>query len=103
LIQSEAGQLFVTRAAAVKPDFELTQANSRAIARICRVLDGIPLALELAAAHISALSPETLASRLDDSLRLLVGGSRTVVPSQVGAFGPVVPIELLSLGCLDQR
>src|SRR5215472_14896631 len=82
LIRSEAGQLFVARAAAVKPDFELTEANSPAIARICRVLDGIPMALELAAARISALSPETVAARLDDSLRLLVGGSRTAPQRQ---------------------
>jgi predicted ATPase/DNA-binding CsgD family transcriptional regulator len=82
LVDSEAGRLFVTRAQAVQHDFELTQSNAAAVARLCSRLDGIPLAIELAAAHVTALPPELLATRLDDSLRLLVGGGRTAPERQ---------------------
>jgi len=75
-------QLFVERAQSVSPPFRLIRDNSRAVAQICRRLDGIPLALELAAARVKALSVEQIAARLDDRFRLLTGGSRTALPRQ---------------------
>ncbi len=75
-------RLFVERAAAVKPSFRLTEGNGASVAQICTRLDGIPLAIELAAARVKALSPEQIASRLDDRFRLLTGGSRTALPRQ---------------------
>jgi predicted ATPase/class 3 adenylate cyclase len=80
LLISESNQLFVERARAANSNFELTEANASSIAQICRSLDGIPLALELAAARIKSLAPEQLADRLDDMFRLLIGGSRTALP-----------------------
>ncbi|MGQ0603894.1 MAG: ATP-binding protein, partial [Anaerolineales bacterium] len=77
--QSEAVRLFVDRALAVKPDFRVTEVNAATIAQICQRLDGIPLALELAAARMRALSLEQIAARLDDRFRLLTGGSRTAL------------------------
>jgi predicted ATPase len=73
-------QLLVDRAAAVLPGFDVDEANAAAVAEICRRLDGLPLAIELAAARLRSLSPEHLASRLDDRFRLLTGGSRTALP-----------------------
>jgi predicted ATPase len=80
LAASEAVRLFAERAGAVRPEFELTDANAAAVARICRRLDGVPLALELAAARLRALSPDQIANRLDDRFRLLTGSNRTAVP-----------------------
>jgi predicted ATPase len=60
--------------------FELTEGNAEAVGRICRRLEGIPLAIELAAPRMGALSVEQIAQRLDESLRLLTGGGRTVEP-----------------------
>jgi predicted ATPase/class 3 adenylate cyclase len=77
-----AVQLFVARASAAHPDFNLTPANALAVAQVCRRLDGIPLAIELAAARVGALSVEQIAARLDNRFRLLTGGSRTAVPRQ---------------------
>ncbi|MDX1624033.1 MAG: tetratricopeptide repeat protein [Gemmatimonadota bacterium] len=77
---SEAVPLFVDRARTNRPGFELTEANASAVAEICRRLDGIPLAIELAAARIRALSPEQIAERLDDRFALLTGGGRTALP-----------------------
>lgn len=82
LAQSESVQLFVERASAVSPKFTLDDQNAVAIAQICRRLDGIPLALELAAARLTVFSAEQVASRLDDRFRLLTGGSRTALPRQ---------------------
>ena len=79
---SESTQLFLDRARAVTPNFRLTDANAASIAKICTRLDGIPLAIELAAARVKLLSPEQIAARLDDRFRLLVGGSRTALPRQ---------------------
>jgi predicted ATPase/class 3 adenylate cyclase len=79
---SEAGALFVERARTVAPAFSLTQKNAGAVARICRRLDGIPLAIELAAARLKALSVDELAQRVEDRFRLLTGGSRTALPRQ---------------------
>jgi predicted ATPase len=82
LSRAEAVQLFVERAAAVQPGFKLNDHNASAVALICQRLDGIPLALELAAARVGMLSPQQIADRLGDSFRLLTGGSRTALPRQ---------------------
>ena len=79
---SEAGKLFLQRAQAVAPSFALTERNAAAVARVCRRLDGIPLAIELAAARLKALSVDELARRVDDRFRLLTGGLRTALPRQ---------------------
>jgi len=73
-------QLFVDRARAVRPDFALTDGNRAAVAEICRRLDGMPLAIELAAARLRALTPELIVDRLADRFRLLTSGSRTALP-----------------------
>ncbi|HET9110003.1 MAG TPA: AAA family ATPase, partial [Ktedonobacterales bacterium] len=78
LAQVESVALFLDRARARQRDFILTMRNAPAIAAICRQLDGLPLGIELAAAHVGALTPEQIAARLDDALRLLGGGSRTI-------------------------
>jgi len=78
----ESVQLFVERARAANPKFDLTEKNASSIAQICRRLDGIPLALELAAARVSVFSAEQIAARLDDRFKLLTGGSRTALPRQ---------------------
>ncbi|HEV7993726.1 MAG TPA: BTAD domain-containing putative transcriptional regulator [Gemmatimonadaceae bacterium] len=79
LASDEAVQLFVERARASLPSFALTNANAQPVAEICRRLDGIPLAIELAAARVRVLSPEQIARRLDDAFRLLTTGSRTAL------------------------
>ncbi|MGQ0600986.1 MAG: ATP-binding protein [Anaerolineales bacterium] len=78
--QSEAVRLFVARAQAASPDFTLTTENGVWVADICRRLDGIPLAIELAAARVRALSVQQIAERLDNRFSLLMGGSRTALP-----------------------
>jgi predicted ATPase/DNA-binding SARP family transcriptional activator len=75
-----AVRLFADRAAAVLPGFELDAANAQAVASICRNLDGIPLAIELAAPWLRTLTPAQLAARLDDRFTLLTAGSRTALP-----------------------
>ena len=70
------------RARAAHPKFSVTDTNASFIDQICLRLDGIPLAIELAAARTKLLSPEQIADRLDDRFRLLVGGSRTALPRQ---------------------
>jgi predicted ATPase/DNA-binding SARP family transcriptional activator len=82
LLAHEAVQLFVERAEAVRPDFRATEETLPLVARVCARLDGIALALELAAARLSALSLEQVAVRLDDRLHLLTVGSRTAQPRQ---------------------
>jgi predicted ATPase len=77
-----AMRLFIERAASAQPGFSLTEANAPAIAQICYRLDGIPLAIELAAARVSVLNVEQIATRLDNRFRLLTGGSRTAMPRQ---------------------
>src|SRR5512144_1377389 len=78
----DAIQLFLARVAVVKPDFALTRDNAPSVAQICSRLDGIPLAIELAAARMRVLSAEQISTRLDDRFRLLTGGSRTALPRQ---------------------
>jgi predicted ATPase/class 3 adenylate cyclase/Tfp pilus assembly protein PilF len=80
--QYEAVRLFADRALLSQPTFEVTAANAAAVAQVCQRLDGIPLALELAAARVKALPVGQLAARLDDRFRLLTGGSRTALPRQ---------------------
>jgi predicted ATPase/class 3 adenylate cyclase len=80
--KTESIRLFMDRATAMKPDLTLTEDNASFIAQICHRLDGIPLAIELAASRVKALTPEQIASRLDDRFSLLTGGSRTALPRQ---------------------
>jgi non-specific serine/threonine protein kinase len=82
LLQHDAVKLFVERASAVESMFAMTAANAAAIAAVCVRLDGIPLALELAAARVKVLSPTQIQARLNDRFRLLTGGSRTAVARQ---------------------
>ncbi|MDX1378573.1 MAG: AAA family ATPase, partial [Anaerolineales bacterium] len=82
LLDYESIRLFVDRATAANPNFKLTKENASSVAQICRRLDGIPLALELAAARARVLSVEQIAERLDDRFRLLTGGARTALPRQ---------------------
>lgn len=80
VMQSGAVRLFVERASLHRPGFSITDENAPAVVRVCRRLDGMPLAIELAAARIRALTVEQIASRLDDRFRLLTGGSRAALP-----------------------
>lgn len=78
----ESVQLFVDRADLHRPGFVVNEENADALVSICQRLDGIPLALELAAARVRTLSPEEIDARLDQRFRLLTGGSRTALPRQ---------------------
>jgi non-specific serine/threonine protein kinase len=80
--RSPAAALFVQRASAADPAFHLTDGNARAVAEICVRLDGLPLAIELAAARVRIFSAEQIAARLDDRFRLLTTGPRTAPPRQ---------------------
>jgi predicted ATPase/DNA-binding CsgD family transcriptional regulator len=80
VIRFEAVQLFVDRARAALPGFAVTSQNAPAVAEICRRLDGIPLAIELAAARVRVFTVEQIAARLDDRFRLLTAGQRTAMP-----------------------
>ena len=81
--------LFVERARQAKPAFELTAENAAAVAEVCRRLDGLPLALELAAARVKLLTPRAMLGRLDHSLRLLTGGPRDLPGRQQTMRGAV--------------
>ena len=74
--------LFLERAQAVKPEFQMTPENAHAVASICVRLDGLPLAIELAATWVKALAVKQIAARLSDASRLLTGGERTALPRQ---------------------
>ncbi|NUR41323.1 MAG: AfsR/SARP family transcriptional regulator, partial [Streptomyces sp.] len=83
LLPDQAHRLFTERATAVRPDAaDLVLRDADAVAEICRRLDGLPLAIELAAARLRLLTPRQIADRLDDRFRLLTSGSRTVLPRQ---------------------
>jgi predicted ATPase len=79
LVQNACVHLFVDRATAVQSRFALTDRNASTVIQVCHRLDGIPLAIELAAARVIVFSPEQIAARLDDRFRLLTGGSRTAL------------------------
>jgi predicted ATPase/DNA-binding SARP family transcriptional activator/Tfp pilus assembly protein PilF len=80
IAEAESVRLFCDRAGLARPGFSLDAGNAAAVREICRRLDGIPLALELAAARLNALTARQLAARLDDRFRVLSGGSRTGLP-----------------------
>jgi predicted ATPase/class 3 adenylate cyclase/Flp pilus assembly protein TadD len=82
LMQEEAMSLFAERAASAVPTFAVTPRNRSALAQVCARLDGIPLALELAAARVRVLTVEQIARHMDDRFRLLTGGNRTALPRQ---------------------
>lgn len=82
LSQYEAVRLFIDRASLVSPHFMVDKENAPAIAQICYRLDGIPLAIELAAARVKMMSVDQISKRLDDRFRLLTGGARTALPRQ---------------------
>jgi predicted ATPase/class 3 adenylate cyclase len=79
IARAEAVRLFADRAAAVRPDFTVTAQNAAAVAAVCRRLDGVPLAIELAAARVPAMTPADLARRLDRSFAVLARGRRGAV------------------------
>jgi predicted ATPase/class 3 adenylate cyclase/DNA-binding CsgD family transcriptional regulator len=81
-LSDEAVELFTDRARRVRPDFRVTDENAAAVTEICRRLDGLPLAIELAAARVRALSPPDILDGLHDRFRLLTGGARTAVRRQ---------------------
>ena len=78
----ESVRLFEERARLAQPDFQLTLENASSVAQICSRLDGIPLAIELAAARVNMFSTAQIAARLDDRFHLLIAGSRTALPRQ---------------------
>jgi non-specific serine/threonine protein kinase len=87
--EEEGVALFASRATALVPAFLVNASNADAIKRICKRLDGIPLAIELAAARIKMMTVEQLAARLDDRFRILTGGSRTALPRQQTLRGSI--------------
>src|SRR5258705_253368 len=82
VLASEAVRLFVDRATGARPTFRVDGANAATVAAICVRLDGMPLAIELAAARVRSLSPERILDGLSDRFRLLTGGARTAVARQ---------------------
>ena len=89
LTQSGAVRLFMERAVAIKRDFELTNENAAAVAEICARLDGLPLAIELAASRIKILPPKTMLGRLQNRLKLLTGGERNLPSRQQTLRGAI--------------
>jgi predicted ATPase/class 3 adenylate cyclase len=102
LNQFEAIQLFVERARAVKPDFRLTDDNAAAVAEICRRLDGLPLAIELATARMNLFSPEALRERLGSSLKALGSGARDL-PERQQTLRATIEWSYQLLGPAEQR
>ncbi|HYP40093.1 MAG TPA: tetratricopeptide repeat protein [Chloroflexia bacterium] len=82
LSEYEAVHLFVERAQAVRPDFSLTAENAGAVIEVCRTLDALPLAIELATTRINVLTPQSMLTKLDNRLALLVGGGQNLPPRQ---------------------
>jgi len=82
LMDYEATRLFTERATKANPHFALTEENAPSVTQICQRLDGIPLAIELAAARVKLFTPQQIAERLGDRFKLLTGGSRTALPRQ---------------------
>ncbi|HEY7908856.1 MAG TPA: adenylate/guanylate cyclase domain-containing protein, partial [Thermomicrobiales bacterium] len=89
LMRNESVRLFVARAQEVKADFALTPANAKTVAEICYRLDGLPLAIELAAARTKLLTPQALLERLTHSLRVLTGGARDLPARQQTLRGAI--------------
>jgi predicted ATPase len=89
LARNAAVMLFVERATASKPDFRLTSENARAIAEICNRLDGLPLAIELAAARVKTLPPAAMLGRMESRLQLLTGGARDLPARQQTLRGAI--------------
>ncbi len=89
LLKYEAVRLFVERAQMVKPNFMLTDENARSVAEICTRLEGLPLAIELAAARIKVLQPQAISARLENRLKLLTGGARDLPARQQTMRGAV--------------
>jgi len=89
LSEFDAIRLFLDRAMAVAPDFRLSSANAVAVARICRQLDGLPLAIELAAARLSSRGIESVSAGMDDPFHILTSGSRTASPRHQTLTGVV--------------
>ncbi|MDQ6643422.1 MAG: NB-ARC domain-containing protein, partial [Chloroflexota bacterium] len=97
LSQYEAVALFIERAVATRPDFRVTNANAPAVAAVCTRLDGLPLAIELAAARVKHFSPQTLLSRLEQGLSILSGGARDLPGRQQTLRGAIAwSYELLT-------
>jgi predicted ATPase/class 3 adenylate cyclase len=102
LAESEAVQLFVERARAVRPDFELSTENVGPVIELCTRLDGLPLAIELAAARLALLSPQDLVERLGDRLDLLKGGARDA-PERHRALRDTIRWSYELLSSAEQR
>lgn len=102
LMSYEATQLFVERAMKAEPRFHATTENAASIIQICHRLDGIPLAIELAAARVKLFTPEQIAARLDDRFKLLTGGSRTALPRQQ-TLRALIDWSYHSLNEIEQR
>ncbi len=102
LMDYEATRLFVERAMKADSRFQLAERNASSIAQICSRLDGIPLAIELAAARVKIFSTEQIAERLDDRFKLLTGGSRTALPRQQ-TLRALIDWSYTSLNEMEQR
>jgi len=98
----EATRLFIERATKAEPRFKVTDEDAALITQICSRLDGIPLAIELAAARIKLFTPEQIAERLDDRFNLLTGGSRTALPRQQ-TLHALIDWSYQTLNELEQR
>lgn len=102
LMDYEAPRLFVERAIKANPQFTLTKDNASFVTQICARLDGIPLAIELAAARIKLFTPQQIAERLDDRFKLLTGGNRTALPRQQ-TLRALIDWSYLTLNETEQR